>query len=139
MVEKRKFIRHPTDVPLEVWQVTDTSHNLEKMRDISLGGLAFRAHKCWENGTVIGIRISLVDPPFETIGKVAWCQEQKRHFNIGVQFLEENDVTKAHIVEQICQIERYRKMLEKQGRTLTVEEAAIEWISLYGDSFHLES
>lgn len=137
-MEKRRFIRHPTDIPLEVWQVTESAHALETMKDISLGGLAFRAHKCWEQGMLIGIRIPLVNPPFETIGKVAWCQEQKKHFNVGIQFLEEDDILKAHIVEQICQIERYRKMLEKQGRILTVEEAAIEWISLYGESFQLE-
>jgi hypothetical protein len=40
------------------------------------------------------------------------------------------------MVEQICFIEHYKnEMLETQGRKLTSEQAAAEWIENYGADF----
>jgi hypothetical protein len=40
------------------------------------------------------------------------------------------------MVEQICHIERYRNdVAQREGRQLTAEEAALEWISRYASSF----
>ena len=39
------------------------------------------------------------------------------------------------LVEQVCQIETYRNKLKKQGRDLSIEEAAIEWINRYAAFF----
>lgn len=135
--ENRQFVRHPTEIPIEIWKVdhAETTNNHEQLNNISLGGLAFRSQTNWSNGDTVGIRIPLIDPPFEIIGKVVWCRERQKHYEVGVQFLEKNELFKVYLVEQICQIERYRKMVEKQGRNLTAEEAAVEWVKLYGAYF----
>jgi hypothetical protein len=39
------------------------------------------------------------------------------------------------MVEQICHIEHYRRAVrESQSRTLSSQEAAIEWIECYADT-----
>jgi hypothetical protein len=40
------------------------------------------------------------------------------------------------MVEQLCHIEAYRRrVLQDEGRRLTDEEAAMEWIANYADRF----
>jgi hypothetical protein len=40
------------------------------------------------------------------------------------------------MIEQICHIESYRRdVAQQEGRQLTTEEAAVEWISRYASSF----
>ena len=40
------------------------------------------------------------------------------------------------MVEQVCPIEQYRhEMLKNEGRTLSSEEAALEWIQKYAPQF----
>ncbi len=40
------------------------------------------------------------------------------------------------MVEQVCHIERYRAdVLEREGRALTGEQAAEEWIKRYAEDF----
>jgi hypothetical protein len=40
------------------------------------------------------------------------------------------------MVEQVAYIESYKKQVrEREGRTITGEQAAFEWIARYADSF----
>jgi hypothetical protein len=40
------------------------------------------------------------------------------------------------MVEQVCAIDRYRRqVLEQEGRTLSRDEAASEWITKYAGRF----
>jgi hypothetical protein len=40
------------------------------------------------------------------------------------------------MVEQVCYIENYKKMVyQTEGRQLTTEEAAMEWIGKYASQF----
>ncbi len=125
-LKKRLFIRHPTNIPIELCRVAQ-SVMTKQLSNICLCGLAFKSNINWALGTIITIRIPLVDPTFETSGRVVRCQKNTSDFEIGVEFLSTNDAFKVRMIEQLCQIEEYRK--KEQERALTIEEAAIEWIS----------
>ncbi|MDY6992513.1 MAG: hypothetical protein SVR94_07890 [Pseudomonadota bacterium] len=49
--------------------------------------------------------------------------------------MQTNDAFRSRMLEQVCQIEKYRQSLEQQGRTISIEEAAMEWISRYAAEF----
>lgn len=49
--------------------------------------------------------------------------------------MDTNNAFKARMVEQVCQIKKYHQTLEQQGRVLSIEEAAMEWISRYAADF----
>ena len=133
---KRLFMRHPTSVPIEVLHLEKDVAIKKSLKNISLGGLAFTCDKHWDVGSLIQIRIPFVIPPFEVTGKVAWCQPQKDdYFDVGVEFMELHDAFRVRMVEQACQIEDYKKRLERQGRKISIEEAAMEWIRLYAAEF----
>ncbi len=132
----RSYIRHPTDVPIELSPAGRLCEEHSRIKDVSVGGLSLKSDTALEIKTLIKIRIPLVEPPFETHGEVVWCKKTTRAYEIGVQFIDEQDAYAARMVEQICHIEHYRiKVKESDGRDLTIEEAAQEWIDKFARDF----
>ena len=67
---------------------------------------------------------------------MAWCQNEGGQYAVGVQFLDSEEAFRVRMVEQVCHIESYRRdIAEREGRQLTAEEAALEWIGRYASSF----
>lgn len=131
----RKYIRHPSDIPVE-FAVQEVKLARSHLSNVSMGGIAFRSNERVEIGRVIEIGIMSVTPTFKAKGRVAWCLNRSKYFEIGVQFVDADDAFRARMVEQICHIEQYKKeVAERQGRTLSGEEAAMEWIGKYAADF----
>lgn len=137
MSDQRKFIRHPSDIPIEFSDSDGAPvSQVGQAHDVSFGGLAFESRHCPPSGTIIQIRIPTVTPAFETRGQVVWCRRLDGNFEIGVRFLEHTDAFKARMVEQVCHIEQYKRdVLAREGRTLSGAAAAREWIERYASKF----
>lgn len=132
----RSYIRHPTDVPIELSPTERMPIDHSRIQNVSVGGLSLKSGIKLELKSLIKIRIPLVEPPFETVGQVVWCRKQRSDYEIGVQFIDEQDAYAARMVEQICHIEHYRiRVRDYEGRSLTAEEAAREWIDKYARDF----
>ena len=70
------------------------------------------------------------------MARVAWCRKDNEHYEIGIEFLDRDEATSARIVEQVCHIEHYKQEVrESEGRDLSSEEAAREWIKRFAASF----
>lgn len=131
----RKFIRHTADVPIEV-RTVEGGEAMAQGLNVSHGGLAFVSALCPSAEATIEITIPDVDPPFQAHARVAWCRPEGDGFLVGVQFLDASDAFRARMVEQVCTIERYRReVLDQEGRELTAQEAAAEWIGKYAGRF----
>ncbi|HEX6369439.1 MAG TPA: PilZ domain-containing protein, partial [Longimicrobium sp.] len=125
---RREFIRHTADVPIEVRTVDGEQASATGL-NVSHGGLAFVSDLCPAQGATIEIAIPDVDPPFQAHARVAWCRPEAEAFLVGVEFLDSTDAFRARMVEQVCSIDRYRQQVrEREGRELTGQEAAEEWI-----------
>ena len=132
----RAFIRHTAGVPLEVRPVTDGVVRTLESVNVSVGGLSFTSDEDIPVGTIIQIRVPEVDPPFEALARVVWTTPEEDHRCIGAQFLDAADAFRARMVEQVCAIEQYRQeVLEREGRALTAQQAATEWIAKYAGRF----
>ncbi len=132
----RKTIRHPTQIPVE-YQVTGENFNLqESARNISIGGISFCTDSFLVPDTLLLIRIPSVDPSFEALGRVVWCMKKEDCIEVGVEFIDEESAFRVRLIEQICYIREYqRNILEKEGRHLNEEEAAMEWTRKFADKF----
>ena len=132
----RQFIRHPADIPIDV---SDTGRFMRASlhaSNVSLGGIALRSTTPMELGTIVMVSIIYVQPPFESRASVVWCAPRDGEYELGVEFLSTEDAFRARMVEQVCYIEHYRQEVGRsERRTLTAEEAAREWISLYASHF----
>lgn len=132
----RSFIRHPSNIPIDFQLEELVVEGNEYLKNVSIGGLAFNSKSKLDIGSVIRIKIPLVQPVFQALGRVTWCRPEDDHFEVGIEFLDENDTFRARMVEQICHIEDYKQeVLRKEGRKLSGEEAASEWIQRYAVKF----
>ena len=133
---ERRFIRHPSHMPISY----DLSENLPRsdhhLRNVSEGGVCFASTAPLEIGQPIRLRIPVFGETFEVAGSVAWCRPAARGYEIGVAFDHRQDRFAVRMVEQLCYIEDYRTRVEREeGRTLTSEQAAAEWVSRFADQF----
>jgi len=133
--ERRKFIRHPVDVPIQIAMQSSEASQYLSMSDIGEGGVAFFTNVAFENGVVLKITVPHVQPPFEALCVVCWRKISGGNFEVGVKFLDEGSRFRARMVEQVCHIEGYRKQAAQAGRALSSEQSAQEWISKYAADF----
>ena len=132
----RKYIRHPSDIPIEIDVDGVDVQNIKSLHDVSFGGLSFISKNRIKPGSKISITIKFVNPSFISLTIVKWCRKHGDHYNVGVSFCDPEDAYRARMIEQVCHIEHYkRQALEKEGRRLTGEEAAMEWIKRYAAKF----
>lgn len=134
-VRTREFIRHPSDIPIEV-EVEEHIEDHDRLKNISAGGLSFHSSQPIEQDRILTLRIMAVQPPFETRGKVMWCRKTEQGYDVGIELLNRDQVYHARMVEQICHIEHYkREVLKTEGRSLSGEQAAKEWIARFANEF----
>jgi c-di-GMP-binding flagellar brake protein YcgR len=110
--ENRQYYRHPSHIPIEVWQ-PDSAHHLEQLNNVSLGGIAFESDSPWEPNSIISFNVQMVNQSHQFTGKVVWCRkrEHDNYFEVGVQFLENNNSQQEDLVDEVCDFEIYKRML----------------------------
>lgn len=133
----RAYIRHPSGIPIRIVSASGQAQaGGRALNNVSFGGLCCDFSMYVEPGTVISVKIPLVKPPFEAHGKVVWCHAHTGGYDLGVEFMDAGDAFRARMVEQICHIEEYRQEARvREGRELSAEQAALEWIRRYAADF----
>ncbi len=132
----RQYIRHPSDIPITYALADVVDGDRDCLQNISYGGLCFRAPRPLDSGARIRIEIPVSDPSFVVDGTIVWCRPEEEAFAVGVRFDDGDDEFKVRMVEQVCYIEHYKnEVYERDGRELTSEQAAAEWISSNADEF----
>ena len=133
----RSYIRHPSDIPIQIKTApVDDDSSPTRLTNVSHGGLAFESNKPIRDGTLIRMYINLVNPGFQADGVVTHCHVEAGHYVIGVQFVHQDDLFVARMVEQVCHIEHYKRLVaQREGRKLTGQQAAREWIAKYAATF----
>ncbi|MCE5249678.1 PilZ domain-containing protein [bacterium] len=135
----RQFIRHPSDIPIHYDLEDVVAHRKDYLYNVSHGGLSFRSGVYIKQGSVINISIPIREPVFQAEGIVVWCRKNGDQYDIGVEFRETDVEYRVRMVEQVCYIEEYKQeVLKKEGRKLTGEQAATEWITKYAKDFPRE-
>lgn len=131
----RTYIRHPAEIPVQIKFQTQTLKRFRQVSNVSYGGLAFDSDSYLEPGTQICICIDVVEPCFEAEAIVSYCRAAQGQYQVGAEFIKRDDLYIARMVEQICHIEQYRQLAEREGRKLTSQQAAAEWISKFASHF----
>lgn len=132
----RKFIRHPVDIPIEINLSEHTHNKTAPAKNFSVSGLCFKSQNCFEKDKTLVIKIPIINPNFEIQGKVVRCLRKKNHVEIGIEFLNLNDLHQIRMIEQICYIKQYQNdIAHSEGRELSDRQAAVEWIQKYAENF----
>lgn len=133
--ERRKFIRHPVDVEIRLSRAGFKGSEEVLTRDLGGGGLAVQSEVFYKEGSRLIVQIPHVHPPFEAVGVVCWNRSLNGPYLIGIRFMDESSTRQIRIVEQVCQIELYRKRLMAEGNPTSFKNAAREWIDKYAEDF----
>ncbi|MFG5863009.1 PilZ domain-containing protein [Metapseudomonas sp. CR1201] len=132
----RQFLRHPTEMPVELVPRRGRHLPPQRLHDISLGGVACNSARAFRLGTALELHIPLLGEQARFSGTVAWCHKETHDYMIGIAFTDEENMFRARMVEQICLIEQYRKQQEDVvGHALAPEEVAQEWIARHAADF----
>ena len=130
----RQYIRHPFDVTIR-YTVGEIVQDGEELKNLSEGGLCFHSPTPIAVGSRIHIEIPLEGQPFEADGVVVWCREQAG-YEVGVHLDDGVQNFNLRMVEQLCHIKHYREEVRsREGRELSYDEAALEWIGKYAKLF----
>lgn len=123
-------------MPIEIRPALGVSHIRRNIRNVSFGGLAFLSDIFLQPDTLVELRIPCVRPIFEVSARVAWCREEADCFLVGVEFQNASEAFQIRMVEQVCHIHSYKREIEERdGRQLSTEDAAREWIDRHAASF----
>ena len=134
----RRHIRHVTGIPIEVSLEYQQCYRAEDdtITNVSLGGLCFIADDRLEINESIQVRFPVLDEETRIDGKVIWCNKKAQGYEVGLEFNDPAEVERLKMIEQIRQIENFRNEQERrEGRKLSSEQAAREWISRYAGDF----
>lgn len=143
LLEQRRFIRHPLNLPLEFRVVKGARTAAGRPErtsaiNVSQGGLLFASKKQVEPDSRILIRMPFQDKLFNVHARVVHCQKSldTKLYHVGVCFERISDAFKVKLIEQIYLICEYRDLRSIQlGRDVSLEEASREWIKRYSDRF----
>ncbi|VUD68239.1 hypothetical protein TDB9533_04057 [Thalassocella blandensis] len=136
----RRYIRHPSDIPIAFSMGQISEHSSEKLKDVSRGGLCFSSDSPLQIGSPIHIEIPVQEKPFEADGTVAWCRSEGGSYAVGVEFSDTSTRFSVRMIEQICHIEHYKtQVAQEEGRFLSSEEAAKEWVEKFAADFPMNS
>lgn len=131
----RNHIRHNAGIPIDI--VHENNKYKFILLNVSMGGIACKGDKQFEVQTEVQIHIPQLKPDYTTRGKIVWCKKAQDLSNnglyeLGIEHCGEKDKAQLRMVEQISNIEHYRiEVKTTEGRVLTGDEAAREWISIY--------
>ena len=108
----------------------------QTLTNVSLGGLSFQSPQALDTNQRVRVSVPVLDGENSLVGTVVWCESSKNGYEIGLEFENSHEIFRLRMIEQICHIEHYRKeVMLNEGRDLSTNEAAKEWISLYAGDF----
>ncbi|PJI47718.1 MAG: pilus assembly protein PilZ [Pseudomonas sp.] len=134
----RQFLRHPCDLPVELIIRKQTFLPRQRLHNISLGGVACNSPRGFRRGTSIELHIPLLGDAARYPGIVAWSRKQNSDYRVGIAFIDEDTLFRARMIEQVCQIEHYRRQqMLTLGNDQPIEDLALEWIAQNAADFPL--
>lgn len=130
-----EFVAHPKDLPLDIKIIEDQFFPTVGTDRLGFVGITYLAPYAYHAGTSVRITLQEIDPHFCVTGRIAWCDKEQDEYRIAIEFPNNDDCYCVRMVEQLSQIEHYRRQAKHQGRRLNYNEAAAEWIQQFAASF----
>jgi hypothetical protein len=152
--DRRSFVRHPVELLIRLRVVSegvdgeapvapmmaragDSLANTEgRSHNISFGGIALRVASNIDLGHTVRLETTALGDALDLVGRVVWRVQLSKGCDLGIEFDGPEENYRARMIEQICQIEAYRRRRVDAGEVgLDVQTAAHDWIAEHGHMF----
>jgi len=131
-MKQKNLIYHPKQVPIDIKKVKGVGEK----RCECLGELAVQHSAKLAIGSQVLLSITSAKSDLSLHGRVIWIMGSEKNYLIGITFYGEDEAYKMRMLEQLCHIQAYkRKVANMEGRQLSDDEAAREWIIRYSKDF----
>ncbi|MCP4186492.1 MAG: PilZ domain-containing protein [Gammaproteobacteria bacterium] len=136
----RRHIRQITGIPIKI-TLDYISRDFDNDKDdtitnVSFGGMSFIANDRLQINQKIRVKFPILNSRAALTCKVIWCNKSSRGYEVGLEFDDAEEVERLKMIDQISDIENYRKRMESiEGRPMNSEQAAREWITQYAGDF----
>lgn len=126
-----RYMQHPANTPLHLLAGPITPR---AETPLPLGLICNHQYPL-EIGTQVEITSPRLAPRMQGRGQVIWCRPLERAFQVGVAFASNEELYRVRMLEQLCHIEHYRRLLSGDGTWVSRERAAQEWIEKFAAHF----
>lgn len=130
-----EFVAHPRELPLDITLIEDQPFPAICENRDGFVGITYLSHNPFTNGCSVQITLEEIDPNFCVSGRIASCDKEGEEYRIAIEFPTKEECYCVRMIEQLSQIEHYRRQAKNQGRRLNYNEAAAEWIQKFAASF----
>lgn len=135
IVDNRTNTRYPTSLPVAFTLAEVVASESAYLNNISISGMSFNSMVALEPGTVIMLHFPVSKPVFRTPGLVVWCRKMAFQYGIGVGYIDVDEEFRLRMVEVVRRIDKYRRQEQRTGRTVSGQDATLEWFALFGAEF----
>ncbi len=133
---RRLFIRHPHGQPVDCRPAVGVGDQRDAHEHPTVGGIYVESERRFKPDTALIVTLSPRGERHEFLVRVAGSRLEGDIIYIALYLEDEADRFRVRIVEQLCYIEDYRQeVFREEGRELSAERAALEWISKYAARF----
>jgi hypothetical protein len=132
-----RFIRHPEGFPARISRTRRYRDGAWRAKGRGgRWGLLLRFKRLIQLGTPLSVAIDAGGERHRFHGEVVVARPSDSRFEVGLCVGDEDEGFRLRMVEQLLHIEAYRQRIEqREGRMLSPEGAAREWIERYAWSF----
>ena len=131
------FIHHPSAIPVKM-EVSSNQFPLPCIDENSSTGVYIHTPTQYPINSCVDVEIAVQSPAFNARGYVC-CSKPVQDgvgYQTGVVFDCPETAFAVRMIEQVCYIEQYRQQVSlTEGRELTVDIAAAEWITQHAANF----
>jgi hypothetical protein len=130
------YIPHPKEIPVRV-SVRDAQGTAFRGLEIpGLGGVRLISQKPYRPGLSIDLDVRICGEWRRLRGLVVSLKDLPSGYEVGIGFQSRIDAFEGRMLEQACHIESYKLGIWRtQGRDITVEQGAREWIGRFSATF----
>lgn len=133
MSNQKHCIHHPGEFPIELNPRNTLPSEAEHLPELKL---VCQSKTPFSSGSFISIQLPEVCDDIEVPGIVDWCNNTDNGYELGIKFSDQDSMMRIRMLEQVCFIKRYRaSVLSLEGRDISDQDAALEWIAKYSRLF----
>lgn len=136
-MQVQSFIHHPAEVPVKL-VISDSQFPLLSIDESASTGVYIHTSTQYPVNSCVEVEINVQTPAFFAKGYICSSEPLKDGigYETGVVFDCPKTAFAVRMIEQVCYIEQYRQQVSvTEGRELTIDSAATEWITQHAASF----
>lgn len=130
------YIPHPREIPVRVTVRKASGTVFRRLENPGLGGIRLICQQPHRPGLLVDLDVRVCGEWRQLRGLVVSLRDVEAGYEVGMGFLSRSDAFEGRMIEQACHIESYKQGISRtQGRNISAEQAAREWIGRFSATF----